>query len=108
MVSKSNVKSGSMHYVLEIWLIVWVDVVNLDATCLVILKIPDDLIGIGLAPVARFACSVGDAAQRAAVVVGAYVGGLVDCFLTDSSSAIARHGIRVGKTMKVCLPVVFM
>ena len=60
-----------MQYVLEIWLIVWVDVVDLDATRLVVLEIPDDLVGICLAPVSRLACSVGDTAQRAAVVVRA-------------------------------------
>ena len=76
-------KSEQRHYVLEIWLIVWVDVIDLDATCLVILEIPDNFIGVGLAPVARLACGIGDATQRAAVVVRAYVDGLADHFLTD-------------------------
>ena len=89
MVSISFWKSEKGHYLLEIRLIVWVDIVDLDATCLVVLEIPDDLIGISLAPVARLACSVGDAAQRAAVVVGAYVAGLADYFLTVAGTANA-------------------
>ena len=82
MVSISFWKSEKGHYLLEIRLIVWVDIVNLDATCLVVLEVPDDLIGISLAPVARLAGSVGDAAQRASVVVGTYAGELANYFLT--------------------------
>lgn len=60
------------QYILEIWLVVRVDIVDLDAACLVVLEVSDNLVGIRLAPVARLACSVGDTAQRAAVVVRAY------------------------------------
>ena len=89
MVSTIDQKPEQRQRVLEIWLIVWVDIVDLDATRLVVLEVPDDLIGISLAPVARLACSVGDAAQRTTVVVGAYAGGLVDCVSTNYELANA-------------------
>lgn len=87
MVSISGWKLAHRHYVLEIWLVVWVDVVDLDATCLVVLEVSDNLVGISLAPVARLACGVGDTAQRTAVVVSAYASRLVDCFLTNFETA---------------------
>lgn len=92
MVSISDWKPEQRHYVLEIGLIVWIDVVDLDATCLVVLEISDNLIGIGLTPVTRFACSIGDATQRASVVVRACVGGLAGHFLTDIEMANMSNG----------------
>lgn len=55
--------SALERYLLEIRLIVRVDIVNLNAAILVVLEVPDDLVRISLAPVARLASSVGNAAQ---------------------------------------------
>jgi hypothetical protein len=58
MVSIPDKGARPRRYVLKICLIVWVDVVDLDATRLVVFEILDDLIGISLAPVTRCACGV--------------------------------------------------
>jgi hypothetical protein len=75
---------------------------------LVVLEVPDDLVGISLAPVARFACSVGDAAQGATVVVRACAGGLADFLFTDLELGMFDTVSHAKEAIEFYSPEVFM
>jgi hypothetical protein len=70
-VSTSNNRPYQRQKVLEIRLIVWIDVVDVDTAVSVILEVPDDFVRISLAPVARRARGIGDTAQGSTIVVRA-------------------------------------
>lgn len=60
--------------VLEVRLVKETDNIDGDTLCLVVLDVPDDLVGVGLSPVACGAAGVGHSAEVTAIEVGACAG----------------------------------